>query len=90
MIKRFKSNGLHLNELQSVFMVSRDENVDSVTCNLKLLMWVHSFTKDVKFIKFDTVFLHFMKSRFMERKKLSTTLTRKTLHFKQVPYDLLL
>jgi hypothetical protein len=84
-MRRCKSNGLYLNELLSVFVVSRDENVDFVTCNLKLLIWVGSFTKVVKFIKVDTVFLHFMKSKFVERKILSTTLTWKTLHFKQVP-----
>ena len=89
MIRRFKSNGLYLNELLSVFVVSRDENVDFVTCNLKLLIRVRSFTKVLKFNNVDSVFLHFMKSRFMERKKLSTTLTRKKLHFKLVPYDLL-
>ena len=89
MIRRFKSNGLYLNQLLSVFVVSRDENVDFVIYSLKLLIWVRSFTKVVKFINIDTVFLHFMKSRFKERRNPSTTLTRKTLHYKQVPCDLL-
>jgi hypothetical protein len=67
-------------------VVSREENVDFVICNLKkLLIWVRSFTKVVKFIKIDSVLRHFMKSSFMERKNLSTTLTRKTLYFKQDP-----
>ena len=78
LIRRFKSNGFYLNELLSVFVVSRDENVDFVTCYFKMMVWVRSFTKVVKFINIDTVFLHFMKSRFVERRKLSITLTRKS------------